>query len=310
MFDRLRFNIFPKSESITVCIPAYNAATFIEETVESVLHQTHSERKLIISVDQSNDRTTDKIRAFEKNKRVKIFEQKKHLGWVGNTNFLLRRVRSPYFMILPHDDILNEDYLQILLENLKKNSQAVACFSDIGCFGDHEGVIAQSSVVGSQFERIKDYLLSHYNAVVFRALIDRRKIKQRILLTSNHFNDFSSDTIFGLNLVLHGELLRHPQVLYRKRYHPQSYHSLWQKWPPHKMMDAWSYHCLEILAILHRHGFTESDPEEIKDYIQQRFTQSGKNLWQRSVLQNHLNDAKAIENFRKKVTNILASNPT
>jgi glycosyltransferase involved in cell wall biosynthesis len=40
---------------VTVCVPAYNAAAFIAETLDSVLAQTFGDLKVLISLDRSTD---------------------------------------------------------------------------------------------------------------------------------------------------------------------------------------------------------------------------------------------------------------
>lgn len=40
---------------VSVCIPAYNNASYIKETIESVLNQTYQNIELVIADDQSKD---------------------------------------------------------------------------------------------------------------------------------------------------------------------------------------------------------------------------------------------------------------
>ncbi|WP_444979520.1 glycosyltransferase family 2 protein, partial [Dolosigranulum pigrum] len=44
-------------------MPAYNAATFIQETIQSVINQTYQNWELLIVDDASTDNTIDKIRS-------------------------------------------------------------------------------------------------------------------------------------------------------------------------------------------------------------------------------------------------------
>ncbi|MBK8504119.1 MAG: glycosyltransferase family 2 protein [Saprospiraceae bacterium] len=305
MFQILRNLLNPKADEVTICIPAYNAANFIEETIQSAAEQSHGSIQILISLDKSND---DTFRVLQKNrlgKLLKTYQQEQRLGWVANTNFLLNRVRTRYFMILPHDDLVDKEYIKKLLEDLKQSPQAIAAFSDIEGFGNRQNIITQSSIIGSTYERIKDYLLSHYNAVVFRALIDRHKMRRKILLAANQSGDFAEDTVFGFNLSLHGDLIRHPEILYKKRYHDLSYHAQWQKWPVDIMLEAWTMHCIQLLTILKDAGYAHKYRTEIQEWVMDRLCQRKTNLWQRPILSEYLNDEHMIHRINHQVVQIL-----
>ena len=46
---------------VSVCIPAYNNAAYIKETIDSILNQTYSNLELIICDDNSKDDTVSVI---------------------------------------------------------------------------------------------------------------------------------------------------------------------------------------------------------------------------------------------------------
>lgn len=305
MFQILNNLLKPRTDKVTICIPAYNAANFIEETIQSAADQSHGSLQILISLDKSSDDTFQILQRNEGEKLMKIYQQKRRLGWVANTNFLLNKVRTRYFMILPHDDLLDKEYIKKLLEALKQYPQAIAAFSDIEGFGNHENFISQASITGGAYERIKDYMLSHYNAVVFRALIDRQKMKKKILLSTNQASDFAEDTVFGFHLNLQGDLIRHPEILYKKRYHDLSYHAQWQKWPVDTMLHAWTMHCIQLLKILRDSGYAHKYRAEIQEWVLDRFCQRKTNLWHRPILAEYLNDEHVIRRINHQIIQIL-----
>ena len=50
---------------VSVCIPAYNNAAYIENTIKSILNQTYSNLELIIVDDKSKDNTVEVIKSIK-----------------------------------------------------------------------------------------------------------------------------------------------------------------------------------------------------------------------------------------------------
>lgn len=247
---------------LTLCIPAYKAASFINETIKSAIAQDYVDIKILISVDACTlDNTLELLQEYEQDKRIKIFSHKTRLGWAGNLNFLMGQVDTKYMCILPHDDILHQSFATELINILIQNSNAIAAHCDINCFGLTQGVIPQQSVVGQQKDRIIDYLENHFNAVLFRAIIDRARISGPLHFKSNLISDFAEDTIWGLRLAIQGEIIRLPKVLYDKRYHEDSHHSTWINSVKEKGVSAWLQHCIGCVLVLKEHGVIKDNPE-------------------------------------------------
>ena len=78
---------------VSICIPAYNNAAFIERAIHSVLTQTHRKLELIINDDGSGDGTADKIRQFD-DPRLSLVENGRNLG-IGE-NFIICRVGAAH----------------------------------------------------------------------------------------------------------------------------------------------------------------------------------------------------------------------
>jgi len=98
---------------IFVFIPAYNAASFIAETIESVRAQTHSEWEMTIIDDASSDDTLDACRrAIGTDPRITLIANDKNLGMVGNWNKGISLCNSEYFVKLDADDIWRPTFLE------------------------------------------------------------------------------------------------------------------------------------------------------------------------------------------------------
>jgi len=124
--------------SVSVLIPAFQAESFICETLDSLNEQDCQDFQILISIDKSDDDTKLVINRWcQEHKKIptRIFYQRHRLGWVKNINFLLKKCKTKYFMLLPHDDLLEKTYIQKMVQCLKINPNACVAFSDIQGFG-------------------------------------------------------------------------------------------------------------------------------------------------------------------------------
>lgn len=286
---------WPGSDSsvdITLCVPAYQAEVFILETIDSIQNQTFEKFRCIVSVDLSTDKTFEKLNFLKKDKRFKIYRQKKRLGWAGNVNFGLRKSKTNYVCIVPHDDLLHPEFIEKLLPVIKNDHKIAAIYPDIELFGpNRNGTIIQRSVKGGTPERIVDYLENHYNAVLFRAIVNKPKVGVTLTCDANPYDDFSEDTIWGLKLALRGNLIRFPEVLYSKRYLETSHHFKWQQWGVDEKLEAWIFHCVRCLKVLEKSGLLKKYKNEFSAALSNRIYQRKKNLWSKSELQEVIHQA-------------------
>ena len=69
-----------KSPLVSVVIPAYNAQSFIEETLQSVISQTYQNIEILVVDDGSTDKTAEIVQSFaHKDSRI-IFLQQANAG--------------------------------------------------------------------------------------------------------------------------------------------------------------------------------------------------------------------------------------
>ncbi len=91
---------------VTVCVPAHRAAAFIAHTLGSIQSQTFSDIRVEIGLEPDEAWATEKAcRAFLADPRFHLRRNPTTLGWDGNVRALLLRVETPYFAVLPHDDL-------------------------------------------------------------------------------------------------------------------------------------------------------------------------------------------------------------
>lgn len=121
---------------ISIIIPVYNVASYLEEFFISLMNQTFSNFELIIIDDGSTDSSLQIIKKYAHHFKEFILIEQSNKGVSIARNIGLQRASKDYVIFLDPDDYLNKNYLKRMLEiSLKTDSDIVICnykeFSDI-----------------------------------------------------------------------------------------------------------------------------------------------------------------------------------
>lgn len=92
---------------VSICIPTYNGATFLDEALDSVLQQTYKNIEVIISDNLSTDNTQEIIENYKKKLEchVRVVNNEK-IGIGSNWNSCVRHSSGEYIKFLFQDDLL------------------------------------------------------------------------------------------------------------------------------------------------------------------------------------------------------------
>lgn len=106
---------------ISIIIPVYNAALFLEKCVSSVLNQTVRDLEVILVNDGSKDNSLEICNQFaEKDKRVKVID-KPNGGVSDARNLGIDNATGDYLMFVDSDDWLSEDAFEAFMPHLYAN---------------------------------------------------------------------------------------------------------------------------------------------------------------------------------------------
>lgn len=98
--------------SVSVIIPAFNKANFIEQALNSVLAQTSPAWELIVVDDHSTDDTALILRKFSaSDKRIRLYELEQNRGGNYCRNYGLKLAVGKYIVFMDADDLLASDCL-------------------------------------------------------------------------------------------------------------------------------------------------------------------------------------------------------
>lgn len=107
------------SSIVSVVIPVYNVAPYLEECLCSVQSQSYDNLEVIMINDGSTDGSEQILERFEKSdSRFRVFHQENRgLGYTRNRGILLSK--GQYVFFLDGDDVLPKDAIQNLLSSVE-----------------------------------------------------------------------------------------------------------------------------------------------------------------------------------------------
>ena len=105
---------------IDILMATYNGEKYLREQLDSILNQSYSNFRLLISDDCSQDSTKEILNEYvQKDRRVIVFVQKKNLGVCKNFEYLMKKVENDYFMFADQDDVWKKDKIKKCIEKIK-----------------------------------------------------------------------------------------------------------------------------------------------------------------------------------------------
>ena len=107
---------------VSIGLPVYNGAKFLNEGIESLLGQAFGDLELIISDNASDDGTAEICQDFVKHdKRVRYVRNSSNLGAAANYQRVFHLAQGEYFKWAAHDDICMPGFIDACLDVLEKD---------------------------------------------------------------------------------------------------------------------------------------------------------------------------------------------
>lgn len=218
---------------VSIGLPVFNGENYLAEAIESLLNQSHSNFELIISDNASTDRTARIIEQYMRSDtRIRAFRQDSNIGAAANYLFTLEKAQGNYFMWASHDDIWPENWIGVLLPELRA--------TDIGIRGtlelfDNTGLLRKKVLPDFLRDRCVHYFLSdesEYKVHYIYSLFYTEKLRQAemVAITDN----YCPDCFFVYSLLQLGALRSTAATHLMYRVHPanlgKTYSAKWKGW--------------------------------------------------------------------------------
>lgn len=119
-----------ESPSVTICVPTYNAAATVGETLSSLLAQTYRTLRIIVVDNASSDETLEVAGRFAAiDERVTVLSFDENIGGEGNFTRCLQLADGDYAAIFHADDVYEPEMVAREVAFLERHPEVAAVFT-------------------------------------------------------------------------------------------------------------------------------------------------------------------------------------
>lgn len=135
---------------VSIIMPAYDAAEYICESIESVMQQTYPNWELLVIDDASHDATHEAVEESRNgDERIKIHKLPTNQGAGFARNIGIKASRGDYICFLDADDIWKPQKLEIQLEFMNRERVDV-------CYASYELMNESGESINRKIEALPD----------------------------------------------------------------------------------------------------------------------------------------------------------
>ncbi|NLE06710.1 MAG: glycosyltransferase, partial [Crenarchaeota archaeon] len=214
---------------ISVIMPVYNADSFLEESILSIINQTYKNFELIIICSKPTKYTSNLLATFKKKDTRIIIHYQEKKGIISARNFGCKIARGEYIAIMDADDISEPERLAIQIEFLEKNP----AFSVVGSWVDiidDKGRCIKKERPPTQPDVIGWHLFLG-NCIMHSSVLIRTDLLKKLHYYSGSDIGFPEDYNLWMKVFFCTKLaiISKPLVKYRMHNKNTSFDSIWMK---------------------------------------------------------------------------------
>ena len=211
-----------KSPKVSIGIPVYNGAKYLELALDSLIHQSFWDLEIIISDNASTDRTEEICRSYQsRDDRIIYHRNDTNIGAAGNYKKVFELARGEYFKWMAHDDRCSPNYIEECVKILDQDPEVVSTFPRFELIDESDRTYPQAAentyitpeltiatniprkfMSANARERYADVLFKTTECYEFFGL-SRREIIER---TSQHDAYYGSDKVLLCELAMMGKI--------------------------------------------------------------------------------------------------------
>ncbi len=198
---------------VSLGLPVYNGARFLDACLDSILAQRFRDFELIVCDNASTDDTVSVVEAYmRRDSRISLYRAATNRGAAANFNWTFELARGEFFKWCAADDVLKPEYVEMCVSALETTPDAVAAYSgamDI----DESGVVVKEvydNRVSLRFSaqephvRFQDLACYDHSCIAVFGVFRRAEMKGTSLIGPY----VGSDRTFLVEIRLRGQIVR------------------------------------------------------------------------------------------------------
>jgi glycosyltransferase involved in cell wall biosynthesis len=135
--------------TVSVCIPTYNSASYVAQTLDSILAQTYRDFEIIVSDNCSSDETRSILREYESAHGIRLHFNERNIGPGANFNKLIDLARGELVAIYHADDLYEPSIVSTCVNVFMEDDEIAL-------------VGTMATAINSTGEKLFDYSLPHF----------------------------------------------------------------------------------------------------------------------------------------------------
>lgn len=251
------------SPLVTIGVPVYNGARYLERALESLRAQTFADFELLIADNASTDATPEICaRHAALDPRIRVIRHESNIGAPRNWNCLVHEARGKYFKWATANDCCAPELLERCVGVLEADAGAVLCYGLTRLTDEDDREIeVYRGDIDVQMDRPSDRFvavcrgmnLNNAMCGLIRTDALRRTGLDRLYP--------SGDMALTSELALHGRIVLLPEVLLHRRQSPGTFTSMLTPLQIQRVYDPqavrpmrlirWRRHVDNLACILH-----------------------------------------------------------
>ncbi len=257
---------------VCICIPTYNASATLEETLDSLLHQTYRDITILVVDNASTDNTVAIAgRYAQSHPNIEVVSHTENIGGEGNFTRCMQLGRGDYTAIYHADDIYEPEMVEKQVAFLEKQREAGAILTGATyideqgrAFGRHTfpAEIRGREEVLFDFPGLLKSVLKYSNFLLCPSAMVRTSVYQNdIRIWDGKRYGTSADLDVWLRIAQQHKvgILTSPLMRYRISHHSFSYRYVRTRTTPHDILRV-------LDDYVNRFGDALLDRVDLKNY--------------------------------------------
>ena len=190
-------------KELTICMPIYNGARYLKDSIGSILGQTYSNFNFLCYDDGSTDDSVKIVKSF-RDKRIKLIVGKENRGGIYARTQLINAISTEYCMWLDCDDKFHRnDAFEIAMNTIKQGDYDLVNFVRIfNVYKDGHAEIEEPNLYKNfvycgdkffeKFYPVDNHFL--FNSKIFKTELLKKSIPEDEILEKRFCTD---DVFFG-----------------------------------------------------------------------------------------------------------------